>query len=239
MTIASEITKSQTNLSNCYTAVNTKGGTLPASQNFDNLATAIGTIGGSSGKYKLLDRVKDDSNNEIGSVSGFFKDANDVEYAVVCIDAQYRLASGAYCSDISAAITNLPVYTNQTLWSATETATFNTQKILDYCTAQSATSTSCTHCRSKSFTIGGVTYYGQLPNIAELSDIFRRRVGINSADTSSSSYSSLLLHTGTRVWSSSQYSVRNGWFFVNNGAVNYTDKTTDYMIIPVLEIPNQ
>uniref|UniRef100_UPI003865CADA hypothetical protein n=1 Tax=Methanobrevibacter sp. TaxID=66852 RepID=UPI003865CADA len=41
-------------------------------------------------KYNLLDRVKDDSNNEIGTVSGFFTDANNVEYAVVCLDAQYR-----------------------------------------------------------------------------------------------------------------------------------------------------
>lgn len=44
MTIASEITKLQTNLSDSYTAVNNKGGTIPASQNFDNLPTAIGTI---------------------------------------------------------------------------------------------------------------------------------------------------------------------------------------------------
>jgi len=51
MTIASEITKLQTNLTNSYTAVDGKGGTLPQVQNFDNLATAISSIpsGGSSG----------------------------------------------------------------------------------------------------------------------------------------------------------------------------------------------
>ena len=44
MTIASEITKLNTNLTNAYTAVNAKGGTLPQAQNFDNLATAISSI---------------------------------------------------------------------------------------------------------------------------------------------------------------------------------------------------
>ena len=54
MTIASELTKLNTNLTNSYTAVSGKGGTLPLAQNFDNLATAISSIpsgGGSQTKY--------------------------------------------------------------------------------------------------------------------------------------------------------------------------------------------
>lgn len=49
MTIASEITKLNTNLTAAYTAVSGKGGTLPQAQNFDNLATCIGTITGGGG----------------------------------------------------------------------------------------------------------------------------------------------------------------------------------------------
>ena len=49
MTIASEITKLNTNLTNAYTAVNGKGGTLPLALNFDNLATAISSIPSSGG----------------------------------------------------------------------------------------------------------------------------------------------------------------------------------------------
>ena len=49
MTIASEITKLNTNLTNAYTAVDSKGGTLPQAQNFDNLATAIASIPSSGG----------------------------------------------------------------------------------------------------------------------------------------------------------------------------------------------
>lgn len=53
MTIASEITKLQTNLANAYSKCNDKGATIPASQNFDNLANCIDTIqsGGGSTKY--------------------------------------------------------------------------------------------------------------------------------------------------------------------------------------------
>ena len=44
MTISSEISKLQTNLSNAYSAAEAKGATLPASQNFDNLSTTINSI---------------------------------------------------------------------------------------------------------------------------------------------------------------------------------------------------
>lgn len=195
--------------------------------------------GGSSGKYSLLERISDDSNNEIGTVSGFFTDANNVEYAVVCLDAQYRLAQCTYCSNTSTAVTDLPVYSNWAIWEAKETATFNTQKILDFCTAQSATSTACTHCRSKSFTIDGTIYYGQLPNIVELVDICKNYTAIQSADTSVSQYSHLgLPRTSDRTWSSSQYSSGNGWTVNNNGLTYNTNKTSNYFVAPVLEIPN-
>lgn len=194
--------------------------------------------GGSSGKYSLLERISDDSNNEIGTVSGFFTDANDVEYAVVCLDAQYRLAQGTYCSNTST-VTDLPVYSTWSIWEAKETATFNTQKILDFCTAQSATSTACSHCRSKSFTIDGTTYYGQLPNIVELVDICKNYTAIQSADTSVSQYSSLgLPRTSDRTWTSSQYNSANGWLVTNTGVVGNVTKTNNYFVAPVLEIPN-
>ena len=44
MTIASEITRINTNIANAYTACNGKGATMPATQNSANLATCIGSI---------------------------------------------------------------------------------------------------------------------------------------------------------------------------------------------------
>ena len=46
MTIASEIEKLNTNLTNSYTACQNKGANMPTSQNFDNLATCIASISG-------------------------------------------------------------------------------------------------------------------------------------------------------------------------------------------------
>lgn len=44
MSIASEITRINNNIASAYTAVNSKGGTLPATQNSANLATAISSV---------------------------------------------------------------------------------------------------------------------------------------------------------------------------------------------------
>ena len=191
-------------------------------------------------KYNLLDRVKDDSNNEIGTVSGFFTDANNVEYAVVCLDAQYRLASSQYAST-SGSITNLPLYSDlvsSNVWTAKETATFNTQKILDWCSTNGYTSTACSHCRSKSFVIGGVTYYGQLPNIKEVVEIAKHYSEIESMDTSASSNTSLNFSTARTIWSSSQCAINNGWCLYASGALTNYTKTTTRFACPVLEIPN-
>lgn len=55
MTVASEITKLQTNLSSAYSACEEKGATMPAKQNFDNLPATIESItGGGEAEYKKL-----------------------------------------------------------------------------------------------------------------------------------------------------------------------------------------
>jgi len=55
MSIASAITAAQGRVANCYTSVNTKGGTLPAVQNLSNLPAAIESIpSGGGGEYSGL-----------------------------------------------------------------------------------------------------------------------------------------------------------------------------------------
>lgn len=251
MTIASEITRINGNIAAAYTAASGKGATMPATRNSANLATCIGTIstgGGGGAKYKLYDRVKDDNNNEIGTVSGFYTDSNDNEYAVVCLDAQYRLAAGAWSSTAGTA-TNMPLYANYTniaIWGdGAESATTNTQLILDYCAANNKTSSACEHCRNQSFVIDGVTYYGQLPNLSELLDIFRNHHRIEDADTSSSSAGTTLnwATDWKSIWASNQCTANNAWFINSVGStsvygISGTTKTTNCLVCPVLEIPN-
>lgn len=232
MTVASEITKLQSNLADCYTAVFDKGGTMPEHENFDNLATAISSINAvpaPTGKYQLLDRITDDSNNEIGTVSGFFTDENDVEYAVVCL-TQNVSSSNLALSSSTGNITNLPNYSSlrtSNVWNAVGTATSNTQNILDWCSANNFTSDACNHCRNQSFVIGGVTYYGQVPNFQELVDIQKN-------------YPNLGFSSDLSLWASTQYSTNEAWSSATGGGVSHAFKTSNTYIktCPVLELPN-
>lgn len=190
-----------------------------------------------TGKYSLLDRVVDDSNNSIGIVVGFHFDANDVEYAVVCLDAAYRLASGQYLSS-AVLVSGLYAYVDLTLYGAKETATENCDKILATATTQGLTSSAVSHCRSKTFTIDGVTYAGQLPTMMELLKIFEHRTRVNAADPTASQYSSLIVPTGTSCWSSNQRISSSAYALRNTGGVDNVTKTVNYMVLPVLEIPN-
>lgn len=71
MTIASALTKLNTNLINAYTAVDGKGGTLPSAQNMDNLATAIASIpSGSSPVITSLSVTPTTSSQTITAPSG-------------------------------------------------------------------------------------------------------------------------------------------------------------------------
>lgn len=180
-------------------------------------------------KYNLLDRVKDDNNNEIGTVSGFFTDANNVEYAVVCLDAQYRTDNGNYISP-AVTISGIPVYNNGSVYSAPETSTENTTAIL----AQGSSS-GCSHCRSKSFIINGITYYGQLPNLVELIDIIKHYTEINQGDISVGTKISL----SKSYLSSTQSNSTNYWYYGNTGIFNMNGAKYEVCYIaPVLEIPN-
>lgn len=206
----------------------------------DGYSNVTVNIGGNK-KYQLLNRVKDDSNNEIGTVSGFFTDGNGVEYAVVCLDAKDRLASSQFCSDTTTAVTDLPLLNNQrnSWWyHSIDTATSNCDKILAFCTTNNYTSTAVSHCRTKSYIIDGVTYYGQLPNERELFDIVDNMIAINNKDTTASSYTSVNFASARNMWSSSQYSASGAWPANALGSMNLSTKSSSYVAVPVLEIPN-
>ena len=244
MTIASALTALNQDITAARTAITNKGGTVTSGGGSSQLAADIATIpsgGGGSGTTDVeLTRFKDDNNNEIGTHYMNFEDANGNVFKVVLLDAQYRNDSTQWCSQRSI-VTNMPIYDNSmSAWwydNAKETATQNTQLILDYCSAGGYTSTSCTHCRSKSFIIGGVTYYGQLPNMREVFDMWRHRVQIEQMDTSASSHTSTNFSSARDIWSSSQCNNYIGWYLTTYGYVNTSNKANLNFACPVLEIP--
>lgn len=216
----------------------TENGVYTADEGYTGLGEVTVDVTGSD-KYKVGDRVNDDSNNPVGTVSSIFTDGDGQRYAVVCLDAQYRLASATWCSNNSTTVTGLPIYSTDQWgpWEAKETATYNTQKILDFCNANGYISEACNHCRTLSFTIDGTTYYGQLPNMIEVNDIVKNHTAINTADPTAGSYSSVDFSIGRRSWSSSQCSIDNAWNARYDGNLANVNKTTIGGVVPVLEIP--
>lgn len=239
MTVASALTALSQDITAARTAITAKGGTVTANGGSSQLATDISTIPSGGGEYPLT-RVVDDNNNEIGTAFMEFTDAIGSVYKVIILDAQYRSTSKNWCSDRNT-VTNMPLYnSNYDLWwydNAQETATQNTQLILDYCTANGYTSSSCSHCRSLSFTIDGTTYYGQLPNTREVFDMWRQRVQIEQMDTSASSKPYTNFSSTRAIWSSTQSASTAGFLLNTGGVVNSINKTSVYIACPVLEIP--
>lgn len=189
-------------------------------------------------KYKLLDRVYEDVNGDaIGTVVGFHLDANNVEYAVVALDAAYRLASGQYMSNNSA-VTGMTNYTNAGAYGAKETATDNCDKILAQCTTSGYTSSAVSHCRAQSFTIAGDTYAGQLPTLMELLKILEHREAVNTADTTAEANPTLVIPNNQNMWASTQCNSSGAWYVASGGNTSNNYRTNSCFVAPVLEIPN-
>ena len=240
MSISSALVAAQGRVADAYTAISNKGGTLPATQNLANMPAAINSIpsGGSSGGTGAvsLTRFSDDNGTEIGTHFMNFVDGNGNKYKVIVLDAKYRGGDSKMWLNFTEAPTDMPIYDSlPSAVAATETATNNTQTILDYCTAAGRTSSACSQCRSKSFTIGGTTYYGQLPNITQMLYIILQYYNLDSLDPTSSSHPKVNFNTSHTFWSSSQASTTNGW--ITRSGITSFSKAQSGAVSPVLEIP--
>lgn len=210
-------------------------------------------------KYNLLERVKDDNNNEIGTVAGFFVADNDVEYAIVVLDARYRLCSTLVNILAAGNHSSLGLSNHNGNWtglSDTKSATYNTQAVIDFATSAGITAGAFTHARQQSFTIGGTVYYGQIPNLPELCIIGTRGTAINAKDTSVSSYSQYAIPrttsgTGNTIKTcsstirskSTSASSGSQFFVITGGGTSDIITTIDSsqlscFILPILELPN-
>lgn len=243
MTVANALNALNTDIQNARMAITNKGGTVTANGGSSQLANDIATIPSGGTTDVPLTRISDDNGNEIGTWYMNFVDANDNVFKVVLLDAQFRLNRGKWCSNTTSAVTDMPLYSNlrtSNVWESEETATQNTQLILDFCNAQSFTSTACSHCRSKYFIINGITYYGQLPNVPEMCEIAKKYNRLEELDISSSEYPLVNFTESRTIWTSNQRANNSGWNLGgsnNYGYLTSNTKNVDYLICPVLEIP--
>ena len=194
---------------------------------------------GHLGKYQLLQRIIDDSNNEIGTVSGYVVDSNNNEYAVVCLDAIYRGSGQILNTNVS--IPDLPTLNN---WASAFWGSYKmsgkeiTDIILQFCSDNDYSSSACTLCRNLSFVIDGVTYYGQTPTANEVYNILCNRAAIENADITASTYTSNNLSSAKNMLTNAVY-VSNYILYFNTGgrmADGYITQTN--FVCPVIELPN-
>lgn len=187
-------------------------------------------------KYPLFSRVKDDTNTNIGTVAGYFYDSNNKKYAVVALD------NGGLTGSILSANHSAPgltFYTGTDRYSATETATYENQCIIDEAIAAGYT-TVCSEARLLSYTIDGTVYYGQIPNLPEMMLLIgNNRFVLNDSSQPIVSLSQGLISTTSTANSNtgSRYSMTD---LRSNGVMqtdSYTGSSRSTHAHAILEIP--
>lgn len=220
------------------------------------LITADGTITknmipetSAEGVYSLGDRI-----GNIATFVCYFNSTNpetnvDTKYAVFVLDAKYRGltqlgGANAYqnlmprynFTDIATAITRK------------ESATWNTDTIINGASIYSETCPAFTLCRQVSININGQTYQGQLPNMYELYQIRANKETLDTFDPTLSDYPDNSLSnwnmgkTGYNEVFQSQYEIANNnlstIIVLTKAGVTYEGITGgSYGVVPVFEIP--
>ena len=203
-----------------------------------------------NGVYSLGDRI-----GNIATFVCYFNSTNpetnvDTKYAVFVLDAKYRgraqLVSGAnayqnlmpryYFTDMATALTRK------------ESATWNTDTIINGAPTYSETCPAFTLCRQVSININGQTYQGQLPNMYELYQIRANKETLDTFDPTLSDYpNNSLSNWNMGDTSGYNYIFQSQYEIPNNNPANielltktgttYTRLTSSSGVIPVFEIP--
>ena len=174
----------------------------------------------------------------ISTVVGFFTDGNGTKYAVCVLDAQYRKV--AYWSG-SFTTTGNPYYNSQSgALAATESATANMDTILNLQNLGGYPAFNYAHGLSVEY--NGQTFYGLIPNAAELLMIYNDRYNLDSYDTTLGDYSSNRLATwnitgNNAVWSSTEDSSTYAWQLLNSNDWSNFIKDRNSGVVPIFEIP--
>ena len=188
-------------------------------------------------KYPLLGRVKDDTNKDIGCVVGYHIDANNVKYAVVCLNKEFRSATQLTWLSAQVSVPGLEGKGAFSAMQSSVTATSNCDKIMAM--APDYTSAAVTECRSHSFVIDGTTYYGQLPTLREFFDIIKYFNYLNTNDPSSSGPK---LDSHNYSWvchdsSTAGYAVNVNPPLTSGISTQDYNMTWQRAVVPILEIP--
>ena len=194
-----------------------------------------------NGVYSFGDRI-----GNIATFVDYFNTTNpetnvDQKYAVFVLDAAYRasLSSSSTASNYLV-VPNLPTYTDSGSKTATESATFNCDC---YLAVPNVTWTIINQARNISVTLGGNTYYGQIPTIPQLLKIRDLGAAIDAKDPTLSDYSSNSLATwwsgiyGVCSSTGGQYQGYNRFYYITTSSPQLTYLDSQLIRLPIFEIP--
>ena len=214
----------------------------------------------SNGVYSLGDRI-----GNMASFVGYFNSINPdtqvaQKYAVFVLDAAYRgKRYWARNSSIPGSSVPLPEYNNsENALNSTESATYNTDLMYNTFSSSQLADSSFELCRNVSVVLDGITYYGQMPNLKELTLIagesgdsgLAHRQFLDNLDPTLTSYPNNSLvslnmenNSSGRVFASTWYSGYSGntWCLIKGNyniiSFEYIAYYGQYGVIPVFEIP--
>lgn len=183
-------------------------------------------------KYQLFEMVKNDSNNNVGIVGGFFTDHNDIEYAVVfAMDNEANMTAARYNFST---VANIPVCNNL---NSTSTSPFEIGYTATEMTdAQVSTNTAAQYCQQFSHVIGGHTYLGQLMNVPEvlmLVNNFSRISTATGVQGLTGGNSLILTSTQSSITTNAHFAM-----YWNSSLANKGITSMNYCLWPVYELPN-
>lgn len=174
----------------------------------------------------------------IATVVGEYNSNDGKKYMFAVLDSTYYTkttwASGLFGTD-----TDLPNYLSAPTSQNKESATYNTDYILNN---YSGNLEAFQHCRNAgNLTFNGQLYQFQLPNIDEVQRIYDNRAKLYELDPTTSSNTSYNLanwnFNGTSyLWTSNEYDSYNSWELDPNGSWDYNSKSNTYGVVPIIEI---
>lgn len=204
---------------------------------FDSKVTPEPSIPDTPTALKFGDRIDNKA-----TVVGTFESNNGTKYAFAVLDAQYRGTKIAWSTGLYETDTGLPNYSSAPTEQNHESATYNTDYILNNYSDKETEA--FTHCRNiEPLNFNGKKYYGQLPNAYELQQIFNMKTELDALDPTAETNSTKKLSNwgfGSQyagVWSCVEYNSYNSWILLSVGSWNLYTKNYACGVVPIIEIP--
>ena len=176
------------------------------------------------------------------TVVGTFESSDLGTVAFAVLDAQYRGTNIAWSTNlgINRIDTGLPNYSSVPTEQNKESATYNTNYILNNYSAVEA----FTFCRNiESLRFDDKQYNCQLPNCYELQQIYNKKSELDALDPTAEANSTKKLSNwgfGSQyalVWSSNEYDSERSWLIDSSGLGKYSNKNNDtYGVCLIIEI---